>query len=74
MTMLVIFMCVLWLSSLLSEAEVVYWVQRRQSHDVYSFNNNSSSHINCPTTNNTYLVDENECVTEQELFKGNYKH
>ena len=72
MTMLVIFMCVFWLSPLLSGAEVVYWVQRRQSQDIYRFTNSSSSgYIFCPTTNNTYLVDENLCVPEHELFKGN---
>ena len=73
--MLVIFMYVFWLSPLLSEAEVVYWVQRRQSYDIYSFTNSSSfGHTSCPTANNTYLVDENECVPEHELFKGNNKH
>ena len=73
--MLVIFMCVFWLSPLLSEAEEVYWVRRRRSQDVYSFTNSSSfGHINCPPTNNTYLVDDNQCVPEEELFKGNNKH
>ena len=66
MLMTVPFVYVICLSSLLIEAKVVEWVQRRQISDIYSFVN--SSHITCER--NTYLVDENQCVSDQELIRG----
>ena len=56
----------------LGEDEIPEWVQRRQSSDFYNFFNSSeSSHVTCGTERSTYLVNENQCVKDQELFDGN---
>ena len=52
---------------ILSEAEVTEWVQRRVNNDFYAFIN--SSHHNCGDKN-AYLVHEEQCVSDQELFTG----
>ena len=52
---------------ILSEAEVTEWVQRRTNNDIYAFIN--SSHQHCGDKN-TYLVHEEQCVNDQELFTG----
>ena len=51
----------------LSEAEVIEWVQRR-TIDVYGFIN-STHHQRCGDKN-TYLVHEEQCVSDQELSTG----
>ena len=61
-------------SAVLCEAEVTEWVQRRQSGDFYSLRiyNSSGLHQKCDSTDATYLVDERQCVNDQQLLlKGN---
>ena len=50
-----------------SESKILEWVSRRQSSDFYHFINSSKD--NCGN-NNTYLISENQCVKDQELFRG----
>ena len=47
-------------------------VQRRQSSDVYYYNNGSNHEIcdNDNFINVTYLVSERRCVTNEDLFSG----
>ena len=52
---------------ILCEAEVTEWIQRCVNNDFYAFIN--SSHHNCGDKN-TYLVYEEQCVSDQELFNG----
>ena len=52
---------------ILSEAEVTEWVQRHANNDLYNFIN--SSHQTCEK-DMTYLVHEEQCVSDQELFNG----
>ena len=68
---LVVVLFVIRMSSVtvMSEADVPEWVRRRQSLDIYNFLN--SSHMTCSIDNSTYLVDERQCVKDQELFDGN---
>ena len=49
---------------------ILEWIDQRHSNDFYNFVNNSSS-IYCGPDGNTYLISENQCITDQELFKGN---
>ena len=51
-----------------TEFEIVERVSRRQSGDIYYFINSS---VNCGNENSTYLISENQCVKDQELFRGN---
>ena len=51
----------------LSEVEVIEWVQRR-TIDIYSVIN-STLHRTCGDKN-TYLVHEEQCVSDQELSTG----
>ena len=50
-----------------TESEIVEWISRRQSSDIYYFINSSTNHGN---KNTTYLINENRCVMNQELFRG----
>ena len=48
-------------------------VQRRQSNDVYYYDNGSNHEV-CDSDNYinvTYLVSERRCVTNKDLFNGN---
>ena len=64
---LTLYLLLICLLPILSEAEVTEWVQRRTYSDVYAFIN--SSHQNCGDKN-TYLVHEEQCVNDQELYTG----
>ena len=50
-----------------NESGIVERVSRRQNGDIYFLINNSS--INCK--DKTYLISKDQCVMDQELFKGN---
>ena len=56
----------------LGGALIPEWVLRRQSGDIYNYVNSedNTSHKHC---DDTYLVDDNQCVTDQELFEGKVK-
>ena len=51
----------------------VYTVEvfRRISFDIYVWSSDSTKPENCDPTL-TYLVDERECVSDQELYSGMY--
>ena len=51
------------------ESRIVERVSRRQTADIYFFIN-STSGINCGDKN-TYLISEDQCVQDQELYRGN---
>ena len=52
-----------------SESRIVERVNRRQTADIYFFINSTTA-INC-ADNNTYLTSEDQCVKDQELYRGN---
>jgi hypothetical protein len=52
---------------LASEGNIAEQVQRRLDGDIYRY---SSTNFVC-RENLTYLVSENRCVNDQELFNGN---
>ena len=54
-----------------SESEIVEWVRRRQSGDFYHFINLNLTIDNCGNENSIYLISENQCVKDQELYRGN---
>ena len=59
----------------LQEETSIYTVQvfRRISFDIFILSSNLNSNIlneNCDQLNRTYLVNERECVLDQELFNG----
>ena len=53
------------------ESGIVERVTRRQYGDVYSFNNSTRS-MNCAQcgSESTYLISEDLCVNDRELFRG----
>ena len=54
----------------ISEAEISELVRRRHSGDVYQIYN-SSTLFTCNEGNNlTYLVNEVQCINQQELLNG----
>ena len=55
-----------------ADCEVVEWVQRRQGGDVYRyFNMSVATHQVCRrNTNMTFLVADEQCVNDQDLFIG----
>ena len=53
-----------------TEIGILEWIVRRQSSDVFHFINSSGSFISC--YENTYLISEDQCVKDQELFRGSY--
>ena len=55
-----------------TQSEIVEWVRRRPSSDIYKFINSSSTGDNCGNESITYLISENKCVKNQELFRGNF--
>ena len=73
MLVIVLFVVVIFLqpSAVLCEAEVIEWVQRRRSGDFYRVYKGSELHRNCDRIKATYLVDENQCVDDQQLLKRN---
>ena len=50
-----------------TESGIVERISRRQNNDIYFFINGTVT--NCGDKN-TYLVSEDQCVKDQELFKG----
>jgi hypothetical protein len=52
-----------------TESGIVERVSRRQEGDIYFFIN-SSMHMSCGNENTSYLIGEDKCVKDQELFKG----
>jgi hypothetical protein len=50
-----------------TESGIVERVSRRQNGDIYFFSN--GSHMRCDDKN-VYLVSEDQCVKDQELFEG----
>ena len=57
-----------------TESGILEWVNRRQvSPDIYNFvNSNASSEhgTSCTPDMSTYLISDQRCVKEQELFNG----
>jgi NAD-dependent dihydropyrimidine dehydrogenase PreA subunit len=51
-----------------NESGIVERVNRRQTTDIYFIN---SSSMSCEDKN-TYLINEDQCVNDQELFLGNF--
>ena len=47
-------------------------VFRRFSFDIYRLSLYLSCSFNCGTLNRTFLVNERECVSDQELFSRKY--
>ena len=57
-------------SLILADGEVVEWVLRRLGGDFYKYINNT--HERCyRQANATFLVDDGQCVGNQDLFTGN---
>ena len=52
-----------------TESGILQWIQRRPSSDFYHFINSTITHSACGEEN-TYLISENQCVKDQELFSG----
>ena len=52
-----------------NESRIVERVNRRQTADIYFFIN-STTGINCGDKD-TYLISEDQCVKDQELYRGN---
>ena len=56
-----------------NEPRIVERVIRRQTSDIYHiihfFINNTTASVNCGDRN-TYLLNEDRCVKDQELFRG----
>ena len=50
-----------------NESRIVERVSRRLTTDIYYYIN-SLTNMNCQ--NNTYLISEDQCVEDQELFRG----
>ena len=51
-----------------NESRIVERVSRKLNKDIYFFSDGSN--VNCGD-NNTYLIREDQCVKDQELFEGN---
>ena len=49
------------------EANFTLWISRRITGDVYQLT--SMAHMNCET-NTSYLVNEEQCVLDEELYSG----
>ena len=52
-----------------TESGIVERVSRRQNNDIYFFIDSSTTGTNCGDKN-TYLISEDQCVMDQELFRG----
>ena len=54
-----------------TEPGILQWIQCRHSKDFYRFINSTTyAHSACGEEKNTYLISENQCVKNQELFSG----
>ena len=61
------------LSLLMADAEVVEWVTRRLSGDLYQYFmtvSNTTHEVCSSDTNATFLVADGQCVNDQDLFIG----
>ena len=55
-----------------AESRIVERVSRRLTTDIYFLiNSTTSTGINCGDKNNTYLISEDRCVKDQDLYRGN---
>ena len=54
-----------------TESGIVVRISRRQTTDIYFFINSTTSTGTTCGNKNTYLISEDQCVKDQELFKGN---
>ena len=54
--------------SALAETSFTVWVNRRSISDLYGLNSKASS-LNCDANPN-YLINEKQCVLDEELFYG----
>ena len=52
-----------------TEFGILQWIQRRHFSDFYHFTNSTTTHSACGEEKNTYLINENQCVKDQE-FSG----
>ena len=56
--------------SVKAEANFTLWVSRRSTGDIYQLNQSKSmTHMNC-APNTSYIVNEKQCVSDEELFYG----
>ena len=57
--------------SVKAEANFTLWVSRRSNEDIYQLNQPESmvNNVNC-APNTSYLVNERQCVLDEELFYG----
>ena len=53
-----------------TESGIVERISRRQTNDIYLFINSSSNPMVCVSNENTYLISEDQCVKDQELYRG----
>ena len=51
-----------------AEANFTLWVKRRSINDLYQLNSEAYSNLCAPNT--SYLVNEKQCVLDEELFYG----
>ena len=54
--------------SMRAEANFTLWVKRRSINDLYQLN--SEAYFNLCAPNTSYLVNEKQCVLDEELFYG----
>ena len=57
--------------SVKAEANFTLWVRRRSNEDIYQLNHSESmiNNVNC-APNTSYIVNERQCVLDEELFYG----
>ena len=57
--------------SVKAEANFTLWVTRRRNEDIYQLNQSESMTqiMNC-APNTSYIVNEKQCVSDEELFYG----
>ena len=55
--------------SVKAESNFTIWVSRRSTKDLYQLNSESMAPMNCET-NTSYLVNEKQCVLDEELYSG----
>ena len=59
---------------MLGDTLIPEWVQRRLTGDTYNYINNSAENITHEHCDNTYLIDDDQCMMDQELFNGKVKY
>ena len=53
-----------------TESGILQWIQRRPRNDIYYFINDTGYTVCNEDFQNTYLISDNQCVKDQELFCG----